>query len=173
MTTARGYRLATSVGGVLTGRGADLIVIDDPMKPQDALSDTKRQAVHHWFDTTLLSRLDDQARGGILLVMQRLHVEDLAGHVLAKQGWAHLELPAIAEVAAAIPIGPGRVHHRRAGEVLHPARDNLATLQRIQREMGSHAFSAQYQQDPLPLDGDLDGRGSAPIARLPSGKPTI
>ena len=62
VTTARGYRLATSVGGVLTGRGADLIVIDDPMKPQDALSDTKRQAVQQWFDTTLLSRLDDQGR---------------------------------------------------------------------------------------------------------------
>ena len=155
VTTARGYRLATSVGGVLTGRGADLIVIDDPMKPQDALSDTKRQAVQQWFDTTLLSRLDDQARGGILLVMQRLHVEDLAGHVLAKQGWAHLDLPAIAEVAATIPLGPGRVHHRRAGEVLHPARDSLATLERIRREMGSHAFSAQYQQDPLPLDGEL------------------
>ena len=85
VTTARGYRLATSVGGVLTGRGADLIVIDDPMKPQDALSDTKRQAVQQWFDTTLLSRLDDKDRGAILLVMQRLHVEDLAGHVLAKE----------------------------------------------------------------------------------------
>ena len=54
-----------------------------------------------------------------------------------------------------IPIGPGRVHQRRAGEVLHPARDSFATLERIRREMGSHAFSAQYQQDPLPLDGEL------------------
>ena len=141
VTTARGYRLATSVGGVLTGRGADLIVIDDPMKPQDALSDTKRQAVQQWFDTTLLSRLDDQARGAILLVMQRLHVEDLAGHVLAKDGWAHLDLPAIAEAAADIPIGtrtgppaacrrgaaPGSRQLRHAGA--DPPRDGQLRLQ--------------------------------------------
>lgn len=81
-TTARGSRLATSVGGPLTGRGADVIIIDDPLKPDEALSETRRTAVNDWFDNTLLSRLNSQNTGVIIIVMQRLHTDDLVGHVL-------------------------------------------------------------------------------------------
>src|ERR1700722_3837240 len=75
--TARGFRLATSVGGTLTGRGAQLLVIDDPLKPDDATSEAKRNAANEWFRTTLMSRLDDKRTGSIVIVMQRVHMDDL------------------------------------------------------------------------------------------------
>jgi hypothetical protein len=82
--TARGFRLATSVGGTLTGRGGDIIVIDDPLKPDDALSEAKRSAANQWFTNTLLSRLDDKRTGAIVVVMQRVHIDDLTGFLLAQ-----------------------------------------------------------------------------------------
>src|SRR5246127_5479644 len=97
-TTAQGCRLATSVGGVLTGRGADLIIIDDPLKPDEAISETQRRGVNEWFDGTLFSRLNDKAAGVIVVIMQRLHEDDLVGHLMRQQGWKVLSFPAIAEV---------------------------------------------------------------------------
>ena len=85
MTTEQGVRMSTSVGGVLTGRGADLIIIDDPLKPDEALSETQRKAVNDWYDNTLLSRLNDKANGCIIIIMQRLHQDDLVGHVLEQE----------------------------------------------------------------------------------------
>ncbi len=80
--TRRGFRLATSTGGTLTGRGGDLIIIDDPLKPADALSDLKRNAANEWFLNTVLSRLDDKRTGAIVIIMQRVHLDDLTGFVL-------------------------------------------------------------------------------------------
>ena len=80
-TTAGGYRFSTSVGGVLTGRGADIVVIDDPLKADDALSEIRRRSVHEWYDNTLRSRLNNQETGAIIIVMQRLHADDLVAHV--------------------------------------------------------------------------------------------
>ncbi|MFL6438817.1 MAG: phage terminase large subunit, partial [Terriglobales bacterium] len=82
LTTARGCRKATSIGGVLTGRGADFIIIDDPLQPDKALSDTRRNNVNDWYDNTLCSRLNHKLTGCIILIMQRLHEDDLVGHVL-------------------------------------------------------------------------------------------
>src|SRR5207249_4321456 len=96
-TTARGCRLATSVGGVLTGRGADIIIIDDPLKPEEALSQAQREAANEWFDHTLYSRLNDKQKGAIILIMHRLHEDDLVGHVLAQEDWEVVRFPAIAE----------------------------------------------------------------------------
>jgi hypothetical protein len=78
-TTAQGSRVATSVGGVLTGRGADIIVIDDPLKPEEALSQTQRQAANEWYDHTLYSRLNDKLTGAMVLIMHRLHESLLSG----------------------------------------------------------------------------------------------
>jgi hypothetical protein len=97
ITTRGGSRIATSVGGVLTGRGADVILIDDPLKPSDAMSESRRGNVNSWFDGTLYSRLNDKAKGSIVIVMQRLHEDDLVGHVLKQEGWEILSFPAIAE----------------------------------------------------------------------------
>src|SRR2546421_306104 len=78
-TTSKGVRLATSIGGVLTGRGADFIIIDDPLKPDEALSEAQRTAANEWFDHTLYSRLNDKRTGAIIVIMQRLHEDDLTG----------------------------------------------------------------------------------------------
>ena len=95
-TTANGYRLATSVGGTLTGRGGSILIIDDPIKPQEAMSATIRKSVNFWYDSTLYSRLDDKRNDVIIIIMQRVHADDLVSHVLEKEDWVHLNLPAIA-----------------------------------------------------------------------------
>src|SRR6516165_614757 len=96
-TTAQGCRIATSVGGVLTGRGADIIIIYGPLKPEEALSQTQRWAANEWFDHTLYSRLNDKHTGAIILIMHRLHEDDLVGHVQAQEDWEVVCFPAIAE----------------------------------------------------------------------------
>ena len=144
-TTARGYRYATSVGGTLTGRGGNLIIIDDPLKPEDAMSQVKREAVNCWYSRTLMSRLNNKAKDAIILVQQRLHMDDLAGYVDALDDWVTLRLPAMAEENILIPIGQGRFHARSAGEILHPEREPLAVLESLKLALGSTTFSAQYQ----------------------------
>src|SRR5258708_1831647 len=96
-TTSGGYRLSTSIGGVLTGRGADIIIIDDPLKADDALSENRRRSVNEWYDNTLRSRLNSQEKGAIIIVMQRLHADDLVAHVQQTERWDVLSFPAIAE----------------------------------------------------------------------------
>jgi predicted phage terminase large subunit-like protein len=155
MTTAGGFRLATSVGGTLTGRGGNFIVIDDPMKPQDAQSESARAGVLQWYANTLLSRLDNKGRDAIVVVMQRLHQYDLVGHLLEQEGWTHLNLPAIAEVEEQVLLGPGRFHLRKPGTILHAERESQQILDEIKRQMGSAEFEAQYQQTPVPPDGAL------------------
>src|SRR5438270_13012519 len=128
LTTRQGYRLATSNGGVLTGRGADIILIDDPLKPEEALSDAQRRAANEWFSHTLYSRLNNKRTGGIVIIMQRLHEDDLVGHVLAQEPWEVISFPAIAEEDEVHEIetilGP-RTFMRRRGEALHPEREPL------------------------------------------------
>src|SRR4051794_35798450 len=154
-TTKCGFRLATSVGGALTGRGGQFIIVDDPIKPDDAASEIARRRVIDWYEKTLTSRLDDKSEGAIILVMQRLHVDDLAGHLLEAGGWDYLGLPAIAEIEEEISLGRGRLHIRRPGELLFQARESQAVLDQLKRDMGTHAFSAQYQHQPVPLGGGM------------------
>jgi predicted phage terminase large subunit-like protein len=154
-TTERGYRLATSVGGTLTGRGGDFIIIDDPIKPQDAQSKSVREKTIQWYENTLLSRLDDKVHGAIVVVMQRLHLDDLSGHLLERGGFEHLSLPAIAESTQTIQLDYGRTHVRRPGDVLDPVREPLSALERQRAAMTPLVFSAQFQQSPIPLEGNL------------------
>jgi hypothetical protein len=154
-TTLGGNRLTTSVGGTLTGRGGNLIIIDDPLKPQDAYSETARESTKQWYSNTLLSRLDDKTNDAIVVVMQRLHMDDLVGHLLEQDGWTHLNLPAIAESEHSVPLGPARSHLRRTGDLLHPNRESRAVLDELKRSMGSLDFTAQYQQEPVAEDGNL------------------
>ena len=155
MTTARGSRLATSVGGTLTGRGGNLVIIDDPLKPQDAHSESARDSLKQWYANTLLSRLDNKVDGSIVVVMQRLHPDDLVGHLLEQGGWTHLNLPAIAEDETIVPLGSGRHYLRRIGDLLHPERESQKALDELKASMGSMEFSAQYQQSPVPVGGNL------------------
>ncbi len=157
-TTRHGVRLATSVGGVLTGRGADVLIIDDPLKPDEALSDVQRGKVNDWYSHTFYSRLNHKATGCIILIMQRLHEDDLVGHVLQQESWEVISLPAIAESDEVhcyeTPYGD-EAHHRRVGEALHPERESLETLLRVKQTLGAYHFAGQYQQTPAPLDGGL------------------
>jgi len=159
-TTEKGSRIATSVGGAFTGRGGEFILIDDPLKPDEALSETQRSKVNDWCANTLMSRLNDKRTGCIILIMQRLHEDDLVGHVLNKdkEQWKVLRFPAIAEADEThiieTPYGT-RHFQRRAGEALHPEREPLEILNQIRKNLGEYNFAGQYQQDPAPLDGGL------------------
>ena len=150
--------MATSLGGVLMGRGADAIFVDDPLKPDDALSLAVRTHTNAWYLNSLLSRLNSQVTGQILLVMQRLHEDDLAGFLQAQGGFEVLSLPAIAEC--------DEVHHivrptgtitriRREGEALHPELLPIEKLRDTQQRIGAYNFAGQYQQRPAPLGGGM------------------
>lgn len=158
VTTAGGSYLATSVGGMLTGRGGDFIIIDDPLKPDDATSDGQRQAVNDWYDGTLVTRLNDKQAGCIIIIMQRLHEDDLVGHVLRQEQWDVISLPAIAEEdeehAFETPFG-ARMQRRKQGEALHPDREPLDVLAALRMMLGEYNFSGQYQQRPAPMGGGL------------------
>jgi predicted phage terminase large subunit-like protein len=153
-TTRGGFRLATSVDGSLTGRGGHIMIIDDPLKPSDASSDIKREHVNTWFKNTLYSRLDDKQRGAIIIVMQRLHDDDLCG-CQNSHDWAVLNIPAIALKEERIPIGDGRFHDRHIGDVLHPERESKSDLDNIRSELGEDIFAAQYQQCPSQPTGHM------------------
>ena len=167
LTTARGCRKATSVGGVLTGRGADFIIIDDPLQPDKALSDTRRKGCNDWYDNTLVSRLNHKLTGRIIIVMQRLHEDDLVGHVLdierrqpidIEPKWNLVRFPAIAEedeTHVVQRLGKTFTYTRRAGEILHPEREPREILDQLRETLGEYHFAGQYQQSPAPLGGGI------------------
>ncbi len=137
--------MATSVGGVLTGRGADVVVIDDPLKPDQALSDVGRKAVNQWFENTLLSRLNNKRTGCIIIVMQRLHQDDLVGHVLPQDDWTVLSFPSIAEELECVPFSTPyglRRFFRQPGEALHPERESVVEYEAMRRRIGLYNFSS-------------------------------
>lgn len=146
-TSAGGGRLTTSVGGSLTGRGGDWIIIDDPMKGDDALSEVMRDAAKEWYFNTARQRGDEE-QTRFVVVMQRLHEDDLAGHLLRLSGYYELRLPAIATHDELIPLTRGRFHQRREGCVLSPRRRSRAFFE-LRRAQEPYVFAAQYQQDPV------------------------
>lgn len=157
-TIQGGTRMATSVGGILTGRGADIIIIDDAMKPEDAMSDVLRKRANDWFDSTVLSRLNDKEAGAIVIIMQRLHQDDLVGHVLEQDDWEVLSFPAIAEKNEIHVIENAlgrRIVTRKVGEALHEARESVVRLEAQKRSMGEYNFASQYQQNPMPKGGAM------------------
>ncbi|MEX0827761.1 MAG: hypothetical protein WD005_02305, partial [Haliea sp.] len=157
-TTGGGYRLSTSISGVLTGRGADIIIIDDPLKADDAQSEPRRRSVNEWYDNTLRSRLNSQENGAIVIVMQRLHADDLVAHVQQHESWDVLSFPAIAEQDQTYELSTsygGKRVTRKSGEILQPILLSATTLDTIRRGMTEYNFAAQYQQDPQPASGNI------------------
>ena len=167
-----GYRsgYTTSPGGGITGRGADLIIIDDPLSASDADDDQQRERVNKWYDQNIYQRLNDKTNGSIIVVMQRLHVEDLTGHLLKQDGWEHLNLPAIAmEDERYAPLyGDQIIRHK--GQPLHPHRENRQQLRDSMLRMRAIPFMAQYQQEPYPPD-QLKERGGC-FTIFPNDNPT-
>lgn len=154
-TTRGGGRFTTSIGGSLTGRGGGYIIIDDPIKLQDSISKALRRYTNQWYDNTLRSRLDNKKTGVIILVMQRVHLDDLVGHVREKESWHDINLPAIAEEDETFTIWNEKDVGRKKGEALHPERDTLEMLEETRNLKGSFNFQAQYQQSPVPEAGNL------------------
>ncbi|AMJ61097.1 hypothetical protein AXW83_13060 [Bosea sp. PAMC 26642] len=157
ITTQQGYRLASGINGSILGRGADIMIIDDPIKATDAMSEKERRRVNEAFDNTLQTRLNDKRTGAIVIIMQRLHEDDLTGHVVGRDDWEVVSIPAIATEAKTYQLsdGSGHVYARPAGEVLHAAREPSTVLEQMRRSQGSLTFSAQYQQAPIPPEGNI------------------
>jgi len=154
-TTKNGYRFATSVGGTLTGEGGNILIVDDPHNPQQIMSEKYRTKTIEWFKNTFSSRLNDKKKGVIIIVMQRLHENDLTGYLLKNSDeWHHLNLPAIATKNENISIGNFSAT-RKKGELLHSKREGESEIERAKSELGSFAFSAQYQQNPVIKTGGM------------------
>lgn len=157
-TTHGGKRYATSVGGTLTGMGADVIIVDDPMKPDEALSDAERAKANAWARHTLFTRLNKKSDDRIIIVQQRLHEDDMIGHVQEIAGFELLSFAAIAQEdefhRIRTPFG-ALTHVRKAGEPLHAERESLAVLEKQRALLGMEFFAAQYLQSPTPPGGGL------------------
>ena len=157
-TTENGFRMATSIGGTLTGEGGDFLILDDPMTPMQASSTKVRQNILDWYDQTFLTRLNDRRAGVIVLVMHRLHVEDLSGYLLSKPGymWKHLSLPFIEEKGGKVITSLDNVpiHTREAGEFIYGDMSEKE-VEQLKLELGSYTFSSQYQQNPLEIERGL------------------
>jgi predicted phage terminase large subunit-like protein len=153
-TTEGGGRYAASFDTGITGRGFDFIVVDDPLSAHDARSAAERERVKETYHGMIASRLDDPARGAIIVVHQRLHEDDLSGHLLGKGGWRHLKLPLVADQEATYQIG-SRLWVRQAGDVLIPELFTEEVIRGIRAEQGEAIFSTQYQQNPTATEGDL------------------
>jgi predicted phage terminase large subunit-like protein len=169
-TTEGGMRFATSVGGPTTGFGGDWVIVDDPMNATDAHSQTARESVKSYFDRALSTRVTDETTPKFIIVMQRLHEDDLAGHLLSKGGWNELRLQAKATETVRIDTGGRDMHEFKAGQLLHEKRLPQHVLDRKLREVGSITFEAQYQQNPVPTDGNIVRREwlkyySGPVSR--------
>ena len=159
-TTASGWRIATSVGGVGTGEHPDRVIIDDPITAEQARSDVERERANFWFDRTISTRgVTRETR--VVLIMQRLHESDLTGHLLARGGWEHLCLPMRYE-----PSRPATVSDRghradprdqrtEPGELLWPALFPEAAVRRLELDLGPLASAGQLQQRPAPEGGGL------------------
>lgn len=153
-TTQSGGRYAASFETGITGRGFDLVIVDDPISAHAVRSGAERDRVNDTFDTMVASRLDNPLRGAIVVVGQRLHENDLSGYLLAKGGWKHVCLPLIAEETTTLQLG-GRLWVRNAGDVLLPLSWTTTAIKQKRAEVGEAIFSAQYQQNPSAAIGEL------------------
>jgi len=152
-----GYRLATSVGGAATGEGGDFLVIDDGHNANEVESDTTREGVSEWFDSTMSTRLNDPKSGAMVVVMQRLHERDLSGHLLSQGGWEHLCLPAEYEPSPQVSVTKIGWSDPRTepGELLWPERFGADEIAALKRSLGSYRAAGQLQQRPSPSEGGI------------------
>lgn len=154
-TTQNGSRTAISLQGGITGRGGEWIIIDDPQKPDDVLSETIRTRTNKIFDNTLLSRLNNKVKDKIIVVGQRLHVDDFYSHVKKFSTWHELVIPAIAEKDEEFRLISGETITRAKGSVINPKIEPLEILLQMKAGMSDYNFSAQYQQRPVPEKGNI------------------
>lgn len=160
-TTKHGGRFAVTISGGVTGRGADWIIIDDPLKPVEAFSDIQREKVNELYGNTVNSRLNDKNTGRILVVMQRLHAHDLSGFLFENDpDFKSIVLPLIAVKDEEWQIknhitGKIVIYKRKKGELLHPEREGEKVVNSYRNSMSPFVFSAQYQQNPMPIGSGM------------------
>lgn len=156
---ARGERISTSVGAAVTGMGGDLVIADDPHNVQQSESETVRDGVLRWWDQAMSTRLNNPKTGARIVVMQRVHENDLAGHVREDPAWTCLSLPMEYEPTTVVsPLGwidPRTID----GQLLWPERMDERFVATQKRTLGSMAYAAQYQQRPTPAEGGMFKRG--------------
>lgn len=155
-TTKGGYRFSTSVSGTLTGKGADIIVVDDPLKAKDAVfSQAARDEAYNWINGTLASRFDKPAEGRIVVVAQRLHTDDLTARLRDDGGWELLAIPAEAQVPTELELGNNEIWKLEPGDLLFPERFNQKALDIVRNDLGEANFAAQFLQNPQALGGTI------------------
>jgi hypothetical protein len=120
-TTQGGARLATTTGGQITGFGADYLILDDPEKPADMDSEVTRLKTKEWFGNSAATRLNDPAKGAIIMVTHRLHEDDLSAHLLEQGNFEHLSFPAVSEADQDYEVNEGDFYTFKKGELLHPS----------------------------------------------------
>jgi hypothetical protein len=148
-TTAGGGVLCTSIGGAITGRGADVILIDDPIKAQDANSPHILKKALDFFNNSAITLLNDKKQGIVIVNMQRLAVNDLVGSLKENPEFKTIAFPVIAEQDETFHFSDGRIWYRKQGDLLNPKREPLEVLEKQKQIMGEPAFMAQYMQQPL------------------------
>lgn len=153
----KGWRYSTSIKGPMTGRHCDCMGIDDPIKPQEA---TKVNLTYcrEWWGGTAATRFRVPTKSGKVIIMQRLHEDDLVGHVLRKEkneNWVHLRLPMRYESAFPCETAFGKDPRTEDGELLWPARFPDDELTKIETVLGPMATAAQMQQRPVPEGGAI------------------
>jgi predicted phage terminase large subunit-like protein len=155
LTTLNGFRFATSVGGSATGEGGDVLIIDDPHNPSHINSPKMRKSTIDWFEQTFITRLNNKNKGAIILVMQRLHQEDLSGYLLNNhKSWQHLKIPVMANQDYHFFIN-NKEYKFLQGDVLHSFRDQKDYLINLEQEIGFYNYSSQYLQEPIKLGYSL------------------
>jgi predicted phage terminase large subunit-like protein len=150
-----GYRIATSVGGSATGEGGDVVCCDDPLSAMQAESETMRESALDWWDVTMSTRLNDPKKGARVVVQQRLHERDLAGHLLAQGGYEHLNLPMEYEPTKRVTSIGWSDPRTEPGELLTPERFGPAQVIDMKLRLGARAYAGQMQQRPAPAEGDI------------------
>ena len=160
-----GHRLSTSVGGSLIGEGGDVIVIDDPHNTMEVESEISRNSTLEWWDQAVPSRLNDPKTGAFVIIMQRLHQQDLTGHILNKADpgeWTHLCIPAEYEAnhphvyTSTLPNAMHKEDPRiNEDELLWPNRFDEKALNTLKKSLGTYGSAGQLQQRPAPKGGGI------------------
>lgn len=151
-TTQRGQYYAATALSPIVGLGCGTLIIDDPVKPMEAMSDTIRNSTNANIRGTLFSRFDDKRTGKLVLVMQRLHEDDPTGNLLKDGGYTHLKLPAEARQPVLIMLGK-QSWAMKQGELLSPSRLSREILDKDMIDMSEYHYASQMLQEPVPLGG--------------------
>lgn len=152
--TQTGYRYATSVNSGVTGEGGEYICCDDPHNVREAESAAVREATLEWWDQAMSTRLNDPKTGRKVIVMQRVHANDLSGHVLAQGGYEHLNLPMEYEPDRRCVTSVGWSDPRQDdGDFLWPARFGAGEVSQLKTNLGPYGYAGQCQQRPTPKAG--------------------